>query len=162
VTLFGDVRRVEGVPYAKGELGRRELHRFILDRRDGRLEYRESMLQSAQRDIDRRKGRRLPPKRKYRGYENMLVPYRERLDRFFAGLLDMMNQLHHRASVLFEIIPAWLRFIEMHGLIDAEVRMQTLGDLVPLLKSLRRIFSQYNDDPGPCQALEGWRKTAEI
>ena len=120
------------------------------------------MLQSAQQDIDRRKGRRLPPKRKYRRYENMLVPDRERLDRFLAGLLDMMNPLHHRASVLFEIIPAWLRFIEMHGLIDDEARIQTLGDMVPVAESLRRIFSQYTDDPSPCQALEGWRKTAEI
>jgi SEC-C motif len=120
------------------------------------------MLQSAQRDIERRKGRRLPPKRKYRRYENMLVPDRDRLDRFLAGLLDMMNQLYHRASVLFEIIPAWLRFIEMHGLIDAEARMQTLGGLVPLADHLRKIFSQYTDDPGPHQALHGWAKTAEI
>ncbi len=162
IEFLGYLRRVEGVPYAKGELGRRELHRFILDRHDGKLEYRESMLQSAQRDIERRKGRRLPPKRKYRRYENMLVPDRERLDRFLAGLLDMMNQLYHRTSVLFEIIPAWLRFIEMHGLIDAEARMQTLGDLIPLADHLRKIFSQYTDDPGPCQALDGWRKTAEI
>jgi hypothetical protein len=162
IEFLGYLRRVEGVPYTKGELGRRELHRFILDRHDGKLEYRESMLQSAQRDIDRRKGRRLPPKRKYRRYQNMLVPDRDRLDHFLAGLLDMMNQLYHRASALFEIIPAWLRFIEMHGPIDAEARMQTLGDLIPLAERLGRIFSQYTDDPGPYQAIDGWSKTAEL
>jgi hypothetical protein len=162
IEFLGYLRCVEGVPYTKGELGRRELHRFILDRHDGKLEYRESMLQSAQRDIDRRKGRRLPPKRKYRRYENVLVPDRDRLDRFLAGLLDMMNQLYHRTSALFEIIPAWLRFIEMHGLINAETRRQTLGDLIPLAERLGGIFNQYTDDPGPCQAIDGWRKTAEL
>ncbi len=162
IEFLGYLRRIEGMPYTKGELGRREIHRFILDRHDGKLEYRESMLQSAQRDIERRKGRRLPPKRKYGRYENILVPDRDRLDRFLAGLLDMMNQLYHRTSALFEIIPAWLRFIELHGLIDAETRIQTLGDLIPLAENLRRIFSQYTDDPGPCQAMDGWRKAAGI
>jgi hypothetical protein len=162
IEFLGYLRRVEGMPYTKGELGRRELHRFILDRHDGKLEYRESMLQSAQREKDRRKGRRLPSNRKYGRYENILVPDRDRLDRFLAGLLDMMNQLYHRTSALFEIIPAWLRFIEMHGLIDAEARMQTLGDLIPVAERLGKIFSQYTDDPGPCQAIDGWRRTADI
>ncbi len=43
IEFLGYLRRVEGMPYTKGELGRRELHRFILDRHDGNLEYRESM-----------------------------------------------------------------------------------------------------------------------
>lgn len=162
VEFLGYLRRVECVPYAKGELGRRELHRFILDRHRGRLEYRESMLQSAQRDIANWKGRRLPPKPKYPRYENMLVPDRYRLDRFLAGLLDMMSQLHHRASALFEIIPAWLRFIEMHGLIDSGTRRKALDDLIPIAERLSRIFSRYTDDPGPYRAIEGWRKSAEL
>jgi hypothetical protein len=35
-------------------------------------------------------------------------------------------------------------------------------NLYHLAESLRRIFSQYTDDPGPRQVLDGWRKTAEI
>jgi hypothetical protein len=161
IGFLGYLRRVEGVPYSKGELGRRELHQFILDRHNGKLEYRESMLQSTLRDIDRRKGRKLPPIRKYCRYENILLPDPERLDHYLAGLLDMINQLYHRASALFEIIPAWLRFLEMHRLIDAEARTQTLSHLAPLAGSLGRIFNKYIDDPGPCQALNGWREKAE-
>jgi hypothetical protein len=49
-----------------------------------------------------------------------------------AGLLDMMNQLYHRSSAIFEIISACLRFLEMHRLIDAEECTQTLNHLAPL------------------------------
>jgi len=116
VEFLGYLRRVEGVPYSKGELGRRELHRFILERHDGRLEHRESMLESAQRGIDC-----------------------ERLDQFLAGLLGMWNQLYYCASALFEIIPAWLLFLEGRRLIDAEVRAETLRSLAGLANSMRRV-----------------------
>jgi hypothetical protein len=161
IEFLGYLRRVEGVPYSKGELGRRELHQFILDRHDGKLEYRESMLQSTLRDIDRQKGRKLPPIRKYRRYENILVPDPERLEHYLAGLLDMMNQLYHRASALFGIITAWLRFLETRGLIDAEVRTQTLGHLAHLADNLGRIFNKYHDDPNLDLALNGWGDKAE-
>jgi hypothetical protein len=149
VEFLGWLHRIENVPYAKGELGRRELHRFIIDRHYGRLEYRESMLQSMQRDIDRKKGRRTKPVRKYRQYEHMLAPDPERLDRYLAGLLDMMNQLHHRASALFEFLPDWLRFPEVKQLIDAETRTQTMDRLARTAGSLSRILEIYTEDPAP-------------
>lgn len=161
IEFLGYLRRVKAVPYSKGELGRRDLHRFILDRHDGKLEYRESMLKSTMRDIDRKKGRRLPPMRKYRRYENILVPDPERLEHFLAGLLDMMNQLYHRASALFGIIPAWLRFLEMRGLIDAEVSSQALGHLALLADDLGRILNEYHDDPSLNPALNGWGDRAK-
>lgn len=71
----------QDVPYAKGELGRRELQQFILKRHAGQLEYEESMLQAMQRDMDPRRGRRLPPKREFRRYGHILVPDRERQTR---------------------------------------------------------------------------------
>ncbi len=54
IEFLGYLRRVKGVPYAKGDLGRRELHQFILDRHYGRLEYKDSMFESAVRDINKR------------------------------------------------------------------------------------------------------------
>jgi hypothetical protein len=155
--FLGYLHRDEGVPYAKGELGRRELHRFIMDRHYGRLENRESMLQSVQRDIDRKKGRKTMPIRKYRRYEHMLVPDPKRLDHHLSGLLDMMNQLYHRASALFELIPGWLRFLEIKQLTDDATRTQGTAQLAPLADSLGRIFARYEEDPAPGQALGGWR-----
>jgi hypothetical protein len=158
IEFLGYLRRVEGVPYARGELGRRELHQFILDRHNGRLEYRESMLESGMRDINRKKGRRLKPKRKFSGYEHILVPDPERLEYFLANLLDMMNQLYHRTSAFFEIIPAWLRFLKAKQLIDAETRTQAMNQLARLAISLGRILEKYTGDPAPGQALAEWRE----
>jgi len=111
-----------------------------------------------QRDLDSRQGRRPPPKREFRRYEHMLVPDRERLDCFMAGLLGMLNQLYYRAAVAFEIIPAWLCFLESSGLIDAEVRARTLRDLAGLADDLRRAFDNFGGDPSPRRACEEWRR----
>jgi hypothetical protein len=162
IEFLGYLRRVEGVSYAKGELGRRELYQFILDRHAGKLEYRQSMLQSMLQDVDSKKGRRAAPQRKYRRYEHMLVPDPERLEHFLADLLGMMNQLNHRASAFFEIIPAWLRFLEIQQLIDAETRAQSIGRLAHLADTLGGLFDKYIDDPGPRQAMHGWREQAGI
>jgi len=158
VEFLGYLRRVEDVPYTKGELGRRELEQFILDRDAGKLEYKESMLQAMQRDLDSRQGRRRPPKREFRHYEHILVPDRERLDQFMAGLLGMLNQLYYRAAAAFEIVPAWLRFLELRGLIDAEVRAQTLSDLAGLADALRRAFDNFGRDPSLRRECEEWRR----
>jgi len=157
VQFLGYLRRFEGVPFSKGELGRHDLYRFILERHEGKLEYRESMLESMQRDLNRQQGRRTERLRKFKPYENVLVPDSERLEHYLAGLLGMMNQLHHRAAALFEIIPAWLRFLEMRGLIDTSIRLKALDQMKPLAESLCRILASYPDDPAPLRALKRWR-----
>lgn len=67
-----------------------------------------------------------------------------------------LNQLYYRASALFKIIPAWLRFLEMRQLIDADVRIQTLGHLGHQADSLGQIFNEYIFDPNPRQGLDAW------
>jgi hypothetical protein len=100
VQFLSYLRRLEGVSYAKGELARRDLHRFILERHSGKLEYRESMLAATQRDLDRRRGRRPSPMRRFKTCGHLLVPGPERLEHYLAGMLDMMNQLYHRRRII--------------------------------------------------------------
>jgi hypothetical protein len=98
------------------------------------------------------------PIRKYHQYKHALVPDPERLDHYLSELLGMMNQLHHRASALFELIPGWLQFLEIKGLIDSATRTRTIRLLAPLADSLGRIFARYAGDPAPERALDGWRE----
>ena len=161
VDFLGYLRRCEGWSYSKGELARRDLHSFILERHDGRLEYRDSMLNDMMREKDRQRGRRLPPKHKFQRYTNVLLPDRERLEHFLAHLLDLMNQLQHRAAALFEIIPAWLRFLETHRLIDPENRLRTIANLSPLAEDLLIATGHFTDDPSPHAMLARWREGAE-
>ena len=99
IEFLGYLHRVEGVPYTKGELGRRELWRFLMDRRAGNLEHRESMLEAMQRSLNEVQPRR--PTTKFRRYEHPLIPDRERLDLFLAGMLDFLNPLHYRSRCRF-------------------------------------------------------------
>jgi len=160
--FLGYLHRVGGVPYAKGELGRRELHRFLVERHDGMLEHRESLLESLGRDMSRKKKRHGRPIRKYRRYEHTLVPDPERLEHYLAGLLDMLNQLYHRSAALFELIPEWLRFLETEQLIDAGTRTQAIGSLAYLADRLCGIFDTYRDDPAPGRALHLWRSRSGV
>jgi len=160
VQFLAYLRRHEGVPYSKGELARSDLHRFIMERHDGMLEYRESMREAIQRDLDREKGRRSPPVRKFRDWEHLLVPDPERLEHYLASLLDVLNQLYHRGGALFEIIPPWLRFLESRRLIDSGTREKALEGLEPLAQRLSRLFYGYFDDPAPGQALARWTENA--
>jgi hypothetical protein len=75
-----------------------------------------------------------------------------------AGLLGMMNQLYYHAAAAFEVIPAWLRFLELRGLIDAKVHARTLSELARLADHLRRAFDDFNGDSAPRQACAGWRR----
>ncbi len=160
--FLGYLGRVEGVPCAKGELGRRELYRFLVERHNGGLEYRGSLLESVERDMGRKKKRRRKPKRKYRRYEHLLVPDPERLEHYLARQLEMMNQLYHRTAALFELIPAWLRFLEIKRLIDAETRTRTIGSMAYLADMLCEVFDTYRDDPAPGRALHLWRDEAGV
>ncbi|MBN2321403.1 MAG: SEC-C domain-containing protein [Acidobacteria bacterium] len=161
--FLGYLHGVEGVSYAKGELGRRELHRFLVERHDGGLEYRESMLESFERDMGRKKKRqRRKPRRKYRRYEHMLVPDPERLEHYLAGLLNMISGCYHRTAAFFELIRGWLRFLETKGLIDAGTRTQAIDSLAHLADRLCSIFDTYRDDPAPGRALHLWRDKAGV
>lgn len=160
IAFLGYLHRVEGVPYTKAELGRRELAKFVFERHAGELEYQESMLESLQRDLSRRRGRRLPPTPKFRPYTYQLIPDHERLDRFLSGLLGFLNQLYYHAAAVFELLPAWLRFLESRQLIDAAVRVQALRDLESLLDPLCQVCNNFADDPTPHQALLRWREDA--
>jgi hypothetical protein len=110
--------------------------------------------------LSHRRGRRLPPTPKFRPYTYQLVPDHERLDRFLSGLLGFLNQLYYHAAAVFELLPAWLRFLESRQLIDAAVRVQALRDLESLLDPLCQVCNNFADDPTPHQALLRWREDA--
>jgi hypothetical protein len=160
IEFLGYLHRVEGVPSTKGALGRRELAKFIFERHAGALEYQESLLESLQRDLTHRHGRKLPPTPKLRKYAHPLVPDHERLDRFLGGLLQLLNQLYYHTAAVFELIPAWLRFLESRHLIDAALRVQTLRDMESLVEPLCQVCGNFADDPTLHQALLCWREDA--
>jgi hypothetical protein len=153
--FLGYLRREEGVPYPKGELARKHLQRFILERHAGELEEGESLLESEMRPRRRR------PKTKPVQPEHALCPDRARFDRYLAGLIGFINPQHYDVAATFELTPAWLRFLQSRQLIDAKERVQTLEELSDLQSELLKLVEGFAADPSLPQAIERWGEEAE-
>jgi hypothetical protein len=146
--FVGYLRREEGVPYPKGELIRNELYRYFIRRHAGELAPRLSMLEQAMHPK-----KKLPPPPKP---GHPLCPERVTFEIHLAELIGFMNGLYHTAAALFEIVPAWLRFLESRGLIDADRQAKTVEELRPLHADLLRLMESYRDDPTLLRDLLTW------
>ncbi len=138
-TFVGYLRREEGVPFPRGELVRHELYSYFLRRNAGDLDPRPSMLEQAMNPK-----RKLPkPPRP----AHPLCPERVTLDGHLAGLMGMLSGRYHTAAALFQAMPAWLRFLESRGLIDAGTSKKVAAELLPLHDTLLGIWKTHTDDP---------------
>jgi hypothetical protein len=131
------LRHEEGVSYPKGDLAREELLDYFPRRHEGKLQPRGSMYEEV---VLHKKPPRAPKP------EHPLCPDRVTMDVHLGGLIGFFNGLYYRAAATFEAIPAWLRFLQTRGLIDAERRRRTVEQLMPLQANL----------------LEGWGHSAEF
>lgn len=141
--FLGYLRRTEGVPYTKGELAREQLNRYLLERHAGELEWRPS-------PMDEILNRGVKPRKKSSVRSSVrsgLCPDAETLDRYFGQLLNFISPQHYKAAATMELIPAWLRFLESLGFIDAQQREKTLLDLQELTNGLLKAWEGYLDDP---------------
>jgi hypothetical protein len=143
-----------GAPYTKAEMAAQEIHRFILQRERRTLEYQEGVYNPSLDPNERQRG----PTKKFKQYEHMLCPDRERFNRYLADMFDPVTADNHAASAVTELIPAWLRFVESQGLIDLELRDRTLRDLSPVAGDLRKKMEEFRIDPALEQAMSRWNE----
>jgi hypothetical protein len=148
VAFLGHLHRDEGIPLSKGELARRQLFEYILERFDGELEPRESLLDTMRRPKQRR------PKPRRRQPDHLLCPDHDTLDRFLAQRMDFINPQWYKTAAMFELLPAWLRFLELRGLVDAEQHTKSHQDIEPLVPSLRQIWERHLEDPSLQRGLQ--------
>ncbi|MGP0063964.1 MAG: YecA family protein [Isosphaeraceae bacterium] len=146
--FVGYLRHEEGVPFPRGELVRPELYRYFLRRNEGDLDPRPSMLEQAfQPNLKLPK----PPRPAH-----PLCPERVTLDVHLAGMMGMLNGRYYSAAALFLAMPAWLRFLESRGLIDAATSRKVTAELLPLHASLLRIWEKYTNDPLLYRQGQAW------
>ena len=146
--FIGYLHREEGVPYPKGELIRDELFRYFTRRHEGDLAPRLSMLEQAMHPK-----KKLPPPPKP---GHPLCPERVTFEVQLTSLVGFMNAHYHTATALFEIVPAWLRFLESRSLIDADRHAKTVDELRPLHADMMRLMESQHDDPALFRALREW------
>ena len=145
--FLGYLRRREGVAYTKGELGRAHLLAYLLERQDGGLG-------EAPEEPDWKLNMRV-------GAAISLCPDRRTLDAYLSELLDPQQPLAYQATALFELLPAWLRFLDAQGLITSAQRYGVLEDIAPMQRELLRFMEQQAEDPALSRALKAWRLNAE-
>lgn len=148
VAFLGYLYRDESVSLSKGELARQQLCEYMLQRFDGGLEPQESLLDTIRRPKKRR------PKPKRRQPDHLLCPDRDTLDRFLAQRMNFINPQWYKAAVTFELIPAWLRFLESRGLIDTEQHTKSHREVGKLVPSLRQIWERHLEDPSLQHGLQ--------
>lgn len=149
ITQFvGYLRRVEQVPYSRGELIRTALHAYFIERDKGNLDPQASLLE---RTLHPNKKSPRPPKPSH-----PLCPEPITFDVCIAQMFGFMSAHHHKAAALFGIIPAWLRFLLSKNLIDDAQRSRTLEELCPLHANILKLMESYTDDPTLYRSLKGW------
>ncbi len=152
VEFQGYLRREEGVSYAKGELARDQIQQYILERYAGKLSGND----------DRRETRKTGRKARSLSPVHLLCPDRDTLNRYLVGLLRFFSSKPYRAAALFEMLPAWLRFLEARELIDTGQRDRTLHELSSLVPDLIKVWDSYRSDPALRLAAEHWRENAGL
>ena len=94
----------EGVSHTKAQMACDEIGRYIFGRHSGELDEHED--DSVYGRAPRRKSR---PKTCY-----VLRPDAKTLDRHMAELMGFLSFRHYEAFTLFELLPAWLRFLTQY------------------------------------------------
>lgn len=164
ITFLGHLRRVENVPYCRGELAREQLHEYLFARRAGDLEPGESLFDLSDEnpfdiadtrlfDIFARPKRR---RRKTRRHQpaHPFCPDMQTLDQHLGNLVSPINPQHYKVLATIEFLPAWLRFLASHDLIDDQQARQTQESLRDLYDALLSLGDKTFFDPIALRNLE--------
>jgi hypothetical protein len=149
LAFIGHLRREEEVNYSKGELARPHLPRYLLDRHSGVLDAREPLGDLMRQGVPPLTSRLQP-----QPPAHVLCPDRETFQRYLDRLLVAGNPQPYRAAALFELMPAWLRYLEAHGLIEAQQRQRSLQEVAALSGDMVAIWSNYTADPALLEAVQ--------
>jgi hypothetical protein len=140
----------EGIPLTKAEMVGDQVSRYLAARLEGELDVVEN-------DFDY--GRHAKRRRKRKTQQmpsHPLCPDARTLDRFMAKLMGFMSFRYYEAYALFELIPAWLRFLTKYNLLEEEAQRQTTKALTYLKDPLIQIADKQLFDPAVKENLKNW------
>ena len=94
--------------------------------------------------------------RQIEGQRCSLYPTAETLDRYLGELMGFMSFQFYEASALFELLPAWLRFLAKYNFLDVKVHEKLLQSFNYLKDILIQIARQQLTDPLVEENLASW------
>jgi hypothetical protein len=132
--------REEGFSFPKAEIAGSGLKEYLIKRAEGELEEEPSLFEKMMQPELRNK-KKPPP-----SFDHILCPDKTTFDRFIGSFLSFFNLRFCRAAIVFESIPAWLRFLEAKGLIEHKMRRETVSSVYELYGALRNILEKEGED----------------
>ncbi|MBW1697167.1 MAG: hypothetical protein JRK26_10270 [Deltaproteobacteria bacterium] len=138
--FLGYYVRKEGVSFPKAETARSELRRYLIDRAQGELEAEPSMFEKIMQPELKNK-KKQPP-----SFDHILCPDKKTLDVFIGKMLNFFSFKLFRAVIFFASIPAWLQFLEIKGLIEQEMRRNTMSSVFELFADIRNVIESESKD----------------
>jgi len=130
----------EGFSFPKAEIAGSGLKEYLIKRAEGELEEEPSLFEKMmQPELSNKK--KPPP-----SFDHILCPDKTTFDRFIGSFLSFFNFRLFRAAIVFESIPAWLRFLEAKGLIEHEMRRKTVSSVYELYGDLRNLLEKEGED----------------
>ena len=142
-------RHEEGFALTKSEMVGEQLSRYFTLRHEGELDEVED-------DDGRRPQRRHKRKPKQDISQHPLCPDAPTLDRFMAKSMGFLSFRHYEVSALFELIPAWFRFLTKYNLLEEETQQRTIKALSYLKDPLIEIADKRLFDPAVKEDLMDW------
>lgn len=112
----------------------------MIDRAQGELEEEPSMFEKIMQPELKNKKRQLP------SFDHILYPDKKTLDVFIGKMLNFFSFRLFSAIIFFESIPAWLRFLEINGLIEQEMRRNTVSSVFELFGDIRNVIERESKD----------------
>ncbi len=133
----------ERVPFTRAGMAQQELAEYLIGQ-----------------DKDQPGKNRLSRSRKQPGQTQeqpyYLYPTAETLDSYLGELMGFMSFRFYEVSALFELLPAWLRFLAKYNLLDQKVHEKLLQSFNYLKDPLIQIARQQLTDPLVETNLAGW------
>ncbi|MGB0387437.1 MAG: hypothetical protein ACPGWR_21680 [Ardenticatenaceae bacterium] len=133
VEFMGYLRREERFTYGKSYLAREGLYSYFVVRHANLL--RKNL------NVELFIRAMTSPRRRFD-----IVPDYATLRRYLKQMIEEHNQLY-KAAATFEVIPAWLRFLESRKLIDSTKHQKKLQELQPLQDYFFEVLQGMPEDP---------------
>jgi hypothetical protein len=134
VLAFQGEARQEGVPWTRSLLAGRGIIEYLLDSGMG-------YLQDDWESIN---------------IDHPLCPDSDSLEWYLDECLDFLDTRKFQAFATYELLPAWLRFLREHDLLDAEQHARAFADLARLKKKMASLAESDRSDPLLGHGLAAW------
>jgi len=137
------------VPYTKGHIARVHLFLYYLLRYEGLLEAEQMGLEVvAQRPKKKSKKKSRPQ------LEHPLCPDASTFEIFLDGLLESFEAHDLKAATTFELLPAWLDFLNSVGLLETKQKERALTAIYPLREQVIEALGMSFEDPAIEENIE--------